>query len=671
MYLLHPPKIGHCHFDDRFYVQINVGDRIMGTSTISRKSDSAHESSIIAFHVYAHRKIHHNAYLGTIQGSLALFLAHPGALYPLSNEQSENPQDTQFSFSVKRVAEAVERHQTIPRVDTEHTPNRETHPGPSCLPAELRGSCLTGSEVDMILSDAKALKPLLDKINNFLLIVEGFSEIHPYAKIASTLITTVYKIVAAQALLKRNFENLVNAITDAYYFLSEAKPLETIQSHQKIMSLLSLQTVECMYFIRDHMSKKACQKVWNHILINNIENKIQTYIGRFQQLKDSLQQHAAIHTAKSVLRLYDEVQGLGSAAQMSLDAMPYTGDVHYRNAASCKNLAPHLTEVVGEITEWVSGQTEKHIYFLSGPENSGKTVVASEVSRLFDKLQRLGSSYFIPEPHPTHPNYPQDPSNLFRTISLDIADQDPQFKHALAEAVKRRHIRSTSDVSTQFAEFILRPAQEMRAAGPVLVVIDGLDRCGNEASRKDILTMLARESSELPDNFRVLVTSRPDKDIVDAFTNRGQVLMKIIENLTLSDSDSGISFSPGKTPGKHLSESLTEPTAPPRAGSILEEHHTHYLDPEELWQSSSDTSPATNPSPSRRNHSAVHNSRIAGKLHCQTPTFRVGVMDTTNLYHHPIVHATTLVTAHIIIVLVCRTDCLEPPTGSRLQETPF
>jgi len=48
-----------------------------------------------------------------------------------------------------------------------------------------------------------------------------------------------------------SIKNLVEAMTDAHGFLSEANALSCINSHLEIVTALSTQTVECSYFIKD------------------------------------------------------------------------------------------------------------------------------------------------------------------------------------------------------------------------------------------------------------------------------------------------------------------------------------------------------------------------------------------------------------------------------------
>jgi len=72
-----------------------------------------------------------------------------------------------------------------------------------------------------------------------------------------------------------------------------------------------------------------------------------------------------------------------------------------------------------------------------------------------------------------------------------------------------------ADVAEQWQKFILEPLSQL--AGPlsrnVVVVIDALDESGAEATRQDILDILAARDAQLPANIRIVLTSRPIMDI--------------------------------------------------------------------------------------------------------------------------------------------------------------
>ena len=43
---------------------------------------------------------------------------------------------------------------------------------------------------------------------------------------------------------------------DAYAFVHEAEPLKKINSHQRVVVLITQQTIECAFFIRDYAKNK-------------------------------------------------------------------------------------------------------------------------------------------------------------------------------------------------------------------------------------------------------------------------------------------------------------------------------------------------------------------------------------------------------------------------------
>lgn len=623
--LYHPPSISWGH-EDWFYVDVDIDGRVQTTSVVGKHelpwkeafNFDARLSSVITLRVFAERKLHKDSYVGSIQGSLETFLGSSGKAVlhdlspPHSHDDHHASRKTKISFSVKRVGEAVEP--SFPSVNgghsaketklpiSEHRQSKEylrkdegaePHvPATKQPEAALCDKALQArrsarevvtpfaaivalfpndNQIQQILNSANTFSPLLDKIDIFLTLTDAIGDIHPYVKMAAVVLTSVIKVFTSHIALKNNIKNLVETMADAHSFLSESDPLARINSHLPIIRALSAQTVECSYFLQGIVKGGVGCIMSQQLWMTNIQRKFDEYTQKFQQLRAALQERVVISTAVNVLRVYDEVQGI--SAQISLDNMHYAEDVHYTNVDECDSLEPDQRQLSDDISRWINGDSTERIFYLCGPAACGKTTVAREVARLFDGLQRLGSSYFVRQPHQLpHDRYhsyhkdPRDPSCIFRNISRDIADHNPHFKQAVGEKVKKRAIQSSNHIRTQFLELILEPAKQISWCGPVLIVIDSLDICKEHRARKDLLNMLATKAAELPPNFRILVTSRPEADIVRALKDRPHVMMKILEDATLPDNDSGISFSPvsacrGRSPsptGDSISESDLE-----------------------------------------------------------------------------------------------------------------
>ncbi|KAG1817708.1 uncharacterized protein BJ212DRAFT_141140 [Suillus subaureus] len=205
--------------------------------------------------------------------------------------------------------------------------------------------------------------------------------------------------------------------------------------------------------------------------------------------------------------------------------------MHYAFGASIESQrirdAPPQTDIVESITSWVNQDDKQQIYLLLGPKGSGKSTIAHTIARQFDAIVRLGSSYCFSRTARDKRNA----TNLFSTIARDLADYDPQYMKALWATVRgKRALRETINPLVQFDRFILIPASQMTCIGPVLVIIDGLEHSGSESARKDLLTTLAEKGAELPRNFRLLVTCRPEEDICAAFAGKSHVIQRHLKH---------------------------------------------------------------------------------------------------------------------------------------------
>jgi hypothetical protein len=128
---------------------------------------------------------------------------------------------------------------------------------------------------------------------------------------------------------------LLEVMADAYDFVLEAEPVEKIESHKRIVTVMVQQTTECSYFIREYattqsfsMSLSVCEnheilpplslvgkRILEHIL-SGADNRINQYEDKFKELKTSFQERAVLRTEITVLRILDIVEGQGQHASL-------------------------------------------------------------------------------------------------------------------------------------------------------------------------------------------------------------------------------------------------------------------------------------------------------------------------------------------------------------------
>lgn len=108
-------------------------------------------------------------------------------------------------------------------------------------------------------------------------------------------------------------------------------------------------------------------------------------------------------------------------------------------------------------------------------------------------------------------------THLFSTIARDLADLDPTGKRQLVEVLKQKaDIRTTGDCELQFQHFIVNTAVGATNFGETVIFIDAFDESGNVEERRQLLRILTQRASELPTGLRIVVTSRDERDVLDA-----------------------------------------------------------------------------------------------------------------------------------------------------------
>lgn len=220
--------------------------------------------------------------------------------------------------------------------------------------------------------------------------------------------------------------------------------------------------------------------------------------------------------------------------------MPYAKGARFEPEKGC--LPGTRETIIGEIVQWINSpneDTSHRLFFLSALAGYGKSAVAHTVATQFDELGRLGSSYCFDRADQAN----RHPSNLLSTIALDIADLDQHWKKSLCDVVKgNRSLRTTRSAAEQFKNFILEPAKALTMVGPIVIVIDALDESGDSSFRRTLLEILVRRAADLPPNFRILITARPETDILNALSGNPCIRCRHLDDIDKSSNEHDISL---------------------------------------------------------------------------------------------------------------------------------
>jgi hypothetical protein len=384
------------------------------------------------------------------------------------------------------------------------------------------------------------------------------------------------KIFLAQRDRDNAVNHLLEVMADVYAFVLEADSVKEIKSHERILAVMVRQTTECAYFIREYamnksfsMSASAFKRTKPHhgshpqsnaslkmsfrtltTKLSNTKINSRSSTRRFKNglsFKPKLQSCASLVLLKvwvSILRrgrpLYGFVLTGCAAEDVDFSGIPYAAGARFNRDKRC--LQGTREKIIDEITQWINSPNSDEVprvYFLNGLAGTGKSAIAHTIASQFEQLGRLGSSFCFDRTDQVQ----RRPNNMFSTIALDIADLDYQWKTSLRNVVRgKRALRSTLAPEEQFTNFILKPSEALTTVGPVVIVIDALDESGDQVSRAALLNIIAKRMCDLPVNFRVLVTSRPELDIYEALSGKRHVLCNTMDSIDKKANEADISL---------------------------------------------------------------------------------------------------------------------------------
>jgi hypothetical protein len=128
------------------------------------------------------------------------------------------------------------------------------------------------------------------------------------------------------------------------------------------------------------------------------------------------------------------------------------------------------------------------------------------------------------------------------TIAKQLAGKLPKFKELLREALSEDEGIVRRVLKDQWRELVTTPLAQLPVDSlplPVIIVVDALDECDTESGIRQVVQLLAGIKNLDGQQFRVLITSRPEAPIRDEFSrflpNEQQLILQDISRLIVDE----------------------------------------------------------------------------------------------------------------------------------------
>ncbi|KAI7761130.1 hypothetical protein LZL87_014344 [Fusarium oxysporum] len=169
-------------------------------------------------------------------------------------------------------------------------------------------------------------------------------------------------------------------------------------------------------------------------------------------------------------------------------------------------------ELLKEIDSWIDDPNSKTIFWLNGMAGTGKSTISRTIARSRFNRGGLGASFFFKRGEMDRGNL----NKLMPTLAHQLALSIPGVAFFIKKTLDASPNITGKTVKEQFKKLVLEPLSEAAAtataSSSVVMVIDALDECDQEADIRLLIKIFSQAKTVLP-HLRVFLTSRPELPI--------------------------------------------------------------------------------------------------------------------------------------------------------------
>ncbi|KAF8173274.1 hypothetical protein BJ912DRAFT_910823, partial [Pholiota molesta] len=177
---------------------------------------------------------------------------------------------------------------------------------------------------------------------------------------------------------------------------------------------------------------------------------------------------------------------------------------------------PNTREVVlRQIFDWMvsSNDRERWLMWLNGAAGAGKSAIAQSTAERCVQAKRAVISFFFSGTDPTRNTM----DALAATLAYQLILAIPETAEIVLQAIERNPLIFEQSVESQIRELFFDPLVSVQHLFPehmLLVILDGLDECQDEALHCSLIRILEKYSStrNLPVQFLIASRSEPHID---------------------------------------------------------------------------------------------------------------------------------------------------------------
>ena len=170
--------------------------------------------------------------------------------------------------------------------------------------------------------------------------------------------------------------------------------------------------------------------------------------------------------------------------------------------------------VFKEFSEWFDDESSKNrAFIISGLAGMGKSVIAAAICKKF--VEHLAACHFFQYNNSKYNN----PKICLQSLAWQVSQVFPAYKEALINAFSGKLAQSLDDMNVEglFSTLFKEPLSDVDGScEPILIVLDALDESRSN-ERDELVHLISNHLHKLPSYIRFVITTRPEKNLIDKF----------------------------------------------------------------------------------------------------------------------------------------------------------
>ncbi|KZP16022.1 hypothetical protein FIBSPDRAFT_68467 [Athelia psychrophila] len=468
----------------------------------------------------------------TIGNLLSLCKGHEVTPLKLTQGLKKSMYDAQGVMSAAiKLSDDDQTRQNILRVAGEDVAHIDQDAGPAVPSALINVAATLSNNEDVF----QSLGAVLGKVHSIVKVtvnaVDVLAKVHPYADTAWKILSAVHKAYEHQKDTDVAVVTLFKEMAALYSFVDDLGDLpgKIKQLEHAIVPILA-QTTECALFFREYTGRGFVGRFLDQATSNHSQT-IGNLSATLTKLREGLNSGVHLHTAFMSSYTRDGVDKL-----VKSDILKVLEPARMNAAERPMCLPGTMQDRQNEIIDWLMNPSDQaqNVWWLRGAAGLGKSTLATTIAEHFRGLRRRGAFLFFDRNSPIE----SSPSRVICTLAYQLAEHDEGVRSAVSAAIERDPQLATAPLITQFKSLLCEPlaAASIGVVGPIVIVIDALDECGDAKSRQLLLNLLSSpDFAKLPSQFRFLITSRSEPDIEGALYDCKHV--KAVDSSKASEND--------------------------------------------------------------------------------------------------------------------------------------